>query len=71
MKWGYLEQSIASNLSISVLGGIWLPPFIAGHFVCKVFDLFTPFSVGLVYLMYRAFEKVSAVCSDNSVVFKL
>uniref|UniRef100_A0A8U7M0L3 Cap-specific mRNA (nucleoside-2'-O-)-methyltransferase 1 n=1 Tax=Corvus moneduloides TaxID=1196302 RepID=A0A8U7M0L3_CORMO len=23
-----------------------------GHFVCKTFDLFTPFSVGLVYLLY-------------------
>ncbi|WAR18798.1 CMTR1-like protein, partial [Mya arenaria] len=30
-----------------------------GHFVCKLFDLFTPFSVGLVYLMYRIFDKVS------------
>ncbi|XP_056022485.1 cap-specific mRNA (nucleoside-2'-O-)-methyltransferase 1-like isoform X2 [Ostrea edulis] len=30
-----------------------------GHFVCKLFDLFTPFSVGLVYLMYRIFHKVS------------
>lgn len=30
-----------------------------GHFVCKVFDLFTPFSVGLVYLMYRSFAKIS------------
>lgn len=29
-----------------------------GHFVCKVFDLFTPFSVGLVYLMYRAFDEL-------------
>lgn len=29
-----------------------------GHFVCKLFDLFTPFSVGLIYLMYHAFEKV-------------
>lgn len=29
-----------------------------GHFVCKVFDLFTPFSVGLVYLMYRVFDEV-------------
>ena len=29
-----------------------------GHFVCKLFDIFTPFSVGLVYLMYRAFERV-------------
>lgn len=29
-----------------------------GHFICKLFDIFTPFSVGLVYLMYRAFERV-------------
>ena len=29
-----------------------------GHFVCKIFDIFTPFSMGLVYLMYRAFERV-------------
>lgn len=29
-----------------------------GHFVCKVFDLFTPFSIGLVYLMYRSFHEV-------------
>ncbi|CAF4695389.1 unnamed protein product [Rotaria sp. Silwood1] len=30
-----------------------------GHFVCKLFDLFTPFSVGLVYLMYRTFNQIS------------
>uniref|UniRef100_A0A7E5A1U6 Cap-specific mRNA (nucleoside-2'-O-)-methyltransferase 1 n=1 Tax=Panagrellus redivivus TaxID=6233 RepID=A0A7E5A1U6_PANRE len=30
-----------------------------GNFVCKLFDLFTPFSVGLVYLMYLAFRKIS------------
>jgi cap1 methyltransferase len=30
-----------------------------GHFVCKTFDLFTPFSAGLIYLMYRAFERVA------------
>ncbi|KAL4238274.1 Cap-specific mRNA (nucleoside-2'-O-)-methyltransferase 1 [Mactra antiquata] len=30
-----------------------------GHFVCKLFDLFTPFSVGLVYLMNQIFEQVS------------
>ena len=29
-----------------------------GHFVCKLFDLFTPFSIGLIYLMYRAFDQV-------------
>ncbi|XP_071079493.1 cap-specific mRNA (nucleoside-2'-O-)-methyltransferase 1-like [Haliotis cracherodii] len=32
-----------------------------GHFVCKLFDLFTPFSVGLVYLMYQAFEKIAII----------
>jgi len=30
-----------------------------GHFVCKLFDVFTRFSVGLVYLMHRAFEHVA------------
>uniref|UniRef100_UPI00398EE298 cap-specific mRNA (nucleoside-2'-O-)-methyltransferase 1-like n=1 Tax=Pristiophorus japonicus TaxID=55135 RepID=UPI00398EE298 len=30
-----------------------------GHFVCKTFDLFTPFSVGLIYLLYMCFERVS------------
>eukprot|EP00057_Strongylocentrotus_purpuratus_P004716 XP_003729301.2 PREDICTED: LOW QUALITY PROTEIN: cap-specific mRNA (nucleoside-2'-O-)-methyltransferase 1 [Strongylocentrotus purpuratus] len=30
-----------------------------GHFVCKTFDLFTPFSIGLIYVLYRSFEQVS------------
>ncbi|KAG7162210.1 Cap-specific mRNA (nucleoside-2'-O-)-methyltransferase 1-like [Homarus americanus] len=30
-----------------------------GHFVCKLFDVFTTFSVGLVYLMYRCFKYVT------------
>lgn len=30
-----------------------------GNFVCKLFDLFTPFSVGLVYLMYLCFDRIS------------
>lgn len=28
-----------------------------GHFVTKLFDLFTPFSVGLIFIMYNCFEK--------------
>lgn len=28
-----------------------------GHFVTKFFDVFTSFSVGLLYLMYKCFEK--------------
>ncbi|CAL7938765.1 unnamed protein product [Xylocopa violacea] len=31
---------------------------VKGHFVTKLFDLFTPFSAGLVYLMYRCFEEI-------------
>ncbi|XP_014665283.1 PREDICTED: cap-specific mRNA (nucleoside-2'-O-)-methyltransferase 1-like [Priapulus caudatus] len=31
---------------------------IGGNFVCKLFDIFTPFSVGLVYLLYRSFRRV-------------
>lgn len=30
-----------------------------GNFFCKLFDVFTPFSVGLVYLMYACYEKIS------------
>ncbi|XP_059839475.1 cap-specific mRNA (nucleoside-2'-O-)-methyltransferase 1 [Hypanus sabinus] len=30
-----------------------------GHFVCKTFDLFTPFSAGLIYLLFLCFERVS------------
>ena len=30
-----------------------------GHFVCKLFDLFTPFSIGLIYLMYRSFHTIA------------
>uniref|UniRef100_A0A069DZH7 Cap-specific mRNA (nucleoside-2'-O-)-methyltransferase 1 n=1 Tax=Panstrongylus megistus TaxID=65343 RepID=A0A069DZH7_9HEMI len=29
-----------------------------GHFICKLFDLFSPFSAGLVYLMYRSFKEI-------------
>lgn len=37
-----------------------------GHFVTKLFDLFTPFSAGLVYLMYRCFEQVSIFKPNTS-----
>ncbi|XP_028647790.1 LOW QUALITY PROTEIN: cap-specific mRNA (nucleoside-2'-O-)-methyltransferase 1 [Erpetoichthys calabaricus] len=30
-----------------------------GHFLCKTFDLFTPFSVGLLYLLYCCFDRIS------------
>lgn len=37
-----------------------------GHFVTKLFDLFTPFSVGLVYLMYKCFDSVSIFKPNTS-----
>lgn len=32
-----------------------------GNFLCKTFDLYTPFSVGLVHLLRYAFEKVAVI----------
>lgn len=37
-----------------------------GHFICKLFDLFTPFSVGLVYLMYKCFEEIAIIKPNSS-----
>lgn len=37
-----------------------------GHFVTKLFDLFTPFSVGLVYLMYKCFDSISIFKPNTS-----
>jgi cap1 methyltransferase len=31
---------------------------VGGNFVCKLFDIFTPFSVGLIYLMYLCFDRI-------------
>ncbi|KAK2710052.1 hypothetical protein QYM36_013652 [Artemia franciscana] len=37
-----------------------------GHFVCKLFDIFTPFSVGLIYLMWMSFEQISIFKPNSS-----
>lgn len=37
-----------------------------GHFVTKLFDLFTPFSVGLVYLMFKCFDSISIFKPNSS-----
>ncbi|EDX17036.1 GD16313 [Drosophila simulans] len=37
-----------------------------GSFVCKLFDLFTPFSVGLVYLMYQCFQQIAIIKPNSS-----
>lgn len=30
-----------------------------GHFMCKLFDCFTPFTIGLIYLMYLSFDSIA------------
>lgn len=37
-----------------------------GHFVTKLFDTFTPFSVGLIYLMYKCFKQICIVKPNTS-----
>lgn len=37
-----------------------------GHFVTKLFDLFTPFSIGLVYLMFKCFDSISIFKPNSS-----
>lgn len=37
-----------------------------GHFVCNLFDLFTPFSVGLLYLMYKSFHQICVIKPNTS-----
>ncbi|XP_044746355.1 cap-specific mRNA (nucleoside-2'-O-)-methyltransferase 1 isoform X2 [Coccinella septempunctata] len=37
-----------------------------GYFVTKMFDVFTRFSVGLIYLMYRCFKRVTIVKPNTS-----
>lgn len=36
-----------------------------GHFVVKLFDIFTRFSVGLIYFMYRCFKQI-CICKPNT-----
>ena len=37
-----------------------------GYFVTKLFDVFTPFSAGLIYLMYRSFAKITIFKPNSS-----
>lgn len=37
-----------------------------GHFVTKLFDIFTPFSVGLIYLMYKCFKQICVFKPNTS-----
>lgn len=37
-----------------------------GNYVTKLFDIFTPFSVGLIYLMFKCFEDITIIKPNTS-----
>ena len=39
---------------------------VGGSFVCKLFDVFLPFSVGLLYLMHRCFDALAIIKPNQS-----
>ena len=54
MKWKYYILCVHTDNIIIVCSFVSA----GGNFVCKIFDMFTPFSVGLFYLLYRCFKRV-------------
>lgn len=55
-KQMYVAQCV---LGLSVIG-------VHGHFVMKLLDVFTPFSVSLIFLIYKCFNKVSIIKPNTS-----
>lgn len=51
------------NLVSCALALHWLKD--NGHFIIKIFDHLTPFTVGLIYIMYKCFHKI-AIVKPNS-----
>ncbi len=37
-----------------------------GHYVSRIYDMYTPFTVGLIYLMYRTFDQVAIFKPESS-----
>ena len=52
-----LTATLLTNLCIwiYIFHSVW---FLGGHFVIRFYDMFTPFTVGLVFLLYQLFETV-------------
>ena len=38
-----------------------IPSISGGDFTCKLFDSFTPFTVVIIYILYRHFEKITII----------
>ena len=54
-----IKSSYRQKFTVQSKSYVFSPSSTGGHFVCKLFDIFLVYSVGLIYLMYLAFEKVT------------
>jgi hypothetical protein len=39
---------------------------LGGHYISRIYDMYTPFTVGLIYLMYRTFEQIAVFKPESS-----
>ena len=53
-----IQEVMNKQLLLSQFAAALATLRVGGHFVCKCFDLFTPFTAGLLYLLHTAFDKV-------------
>ena len=53
-----IQEVMNKQLLLSQFASALATLRVGGHFVCKCFDLFTPFSAGLLYLLHAAFDDV-------------
>lgn len=37
-----------------------------GHYVARFYDMYTPFTVGLIYLMYRCFDQIAVLKPESA-----
>lgn len=62
----YAKETIFKNMHLgeSILALSLLRP--NGHFIIKLFDVFLPFTVGLIYLMHKCFAEISLIKPKTS-----
>uniref|UniRef100_A0A8W7PQV8 Cap-specific mRNA (nucleoside-2'-O-)-methyltransferase 1 n=1 Tax=Anopheles coluzzii TaxID=1518534 RepID=A0A8W7PQV8_ANOCL len=61
----FINRAAVKMANMDSMFGFMLTSPVDRHGQPLVFDLFTPFSVGLVYLAYRCFREIS-ICKPNS-----
>lgn len=58
-KQEYLQEVLSQQIILSQMFVALAAVREGGHFVCKLFDAVTPFTVALVYFMYLTFNSVA------------